>query len=49
MLYGDAAALRKRVYAAREKVFLRPGVQDSASPILLSEDLLHQFKPRQHR
>ena len=42
MLAGDAAALRARVYAAREKVFLRAGAKDTA-PILLASELLDQF------
>jgi prephenate dehydrogenase (NADP+) len=42
MLSGDADGLRKRVYEAREKVFLHEGAKDKA-PILLSEDLLDQF------
>lgn len=42
MLSGDADVLRKRIYDAREKVFLGRRATEKA-PILLSEDLLDQF------
>jgi prephenate dehydrogenase (NADP+) len=44
MLASDQGGLRKRVYAAREKVFGVTETEDAGStPIFLSEDILDQF------
>lgn len=43
MLAADDATLRKRMYAARDAVFGKPGCDSRRAPILLSEDILDRF------
>lgn len=43
MLAADDAALRKRLYSARDAVFGEKDGPDHRSPILLSEDILDRF------
>lgn len=44
MIAGDAEGLRKRIYAARQKVFgVRPDEDGCSTPIFLTEDILDQF------